>query len=413
MQNQTFTIPQLYKSVNDILKSNLSMFKGLLIEEVSIDSKLSLNKNYSASFYTATSISEKNKNHKINIQIDNSIISKFIEENEIEKGIKLDVRIKNLYITANGTITIQASEIKEAGLSNREIKNKRLKKYIKKHRWERREKKTLPRVVSSVYAITSASSDIQADILDNLNAKEQKIVKCESSVAIAKEISSDIAQGHDIIVLYRGGHEDANMDIFSDEVIINSIVESRVPICTALGHQTDMPFIAGFSDINFSTPSEFAKNISSKNDEVRKNLYNNIYTRIKNHFSMIQKRKKENIEHQSKIIQTNISRMINNITKENKARKENINILAESAMRKKKITILNIVKNIKIEKQKIIEQKCRKNRDKAKKIKEIYNNTKQKVEIIERQKRKEKKIISIAVLAIIIVIAVTIFILHK
>ncbi len=409
MQDHIFTIAQLYKSVNNVLNSNLSLFKGFLIENISIDKELSPNEKFNASFYTATSTGEKGKNYKINIQISNSIINEFIKYNKPETGIKLNIRIQKLYIVANGTITIQASEIKEAGLSDREIKNKRLQRYIEANKWEQRSKRTLPRLISSLYAITSMSSDIQADILENLNIKKQKIVKCKSSADIAEKIGSDLAQSCDIIVLYRGGHEDANMDIFSDEVILDAIVKSNIPVCTALGHQNDMPFITSFSDVNFSTPSEFAKNISSRNDEVKRDIHKNLYEKIRNNLTIIRNIKKDKIDYQRDMAQINVDRILNNLARKNKAKEENIDTLVKNILYKKKNTVSENIKGIETKRQKIIIQKRKENRNKAKLAKKTLNSITQKIKNIKKQKRKEKKIIMIAVIAIVVAVTITIF----
>lgn len=81
--------------------------------------------------------------------------------------------------------------------------------------------------------------------------------------------NADIKQ-FDIIVLFRGGREDEAMGIFSHESIIDAIVKSKIPVCAALGHELDQPFICTIADKEHSTPSAFAKAIKEHNENVEK-----------------------------------------------------------------------------------------------------------------------------------------------
>lgn len=64
--------------------------------------------------------------------------------------------------------------------------------------------------------------------------------------------------------MFRGGHEDENMEMFSTVETIDAIAQSNKPIVVALGHREDRPFIETFADSIFATPSEFAKAITDK-----------------------------------------------------------------------------------------------------------------------------------------------------
>ena len=210
---ENLTIQDLYKKVNLLLNNNLGIFKGLVISGVSIDKELIESTTYQQIFCTGTStLSNGTKESKfsINLKIPNTAISQLKADNPTggARGTKYDVCIEKIDISTLGLITVSTSWIREAGLSDRELMNRRLFKYCTDNRHFNRQKRNLPRLITSVLAITSDSSTIADDILSNLNMPERKvrIVRCKTSDEIAAQIRANTFA--DITVLYRGGRED-------------------------------------------------------------------------------------------------------------------------------------------------------------------------------------------------------------
>lgn len=285
---ENLTIQDLYKKVNLLLNNNLSIFKGLVISGVSIDKELIESTTYQQIFCTGTStLSNGTKESKfsINLKIPNTAISQLKADNPTggARGTKYDVCIEKIDISTLGLITVSTSWIREAGLSDRELMNRRLFKYCAENGHFNRQKRNLPRLITSVLAITSDSSTIADDILSNLNMPERKvrIVRCKTSDEIAAQIRANTFA--DITVLYRGGREDEHMNMFSSESIIESIATSNVPVCIALGHEIDRPFIYSIGDLEYSTPSAFAKAIAQINQTAKSDMSQS-FSRLKELF---------------------------------------------------------------------------------------------------------------------------------
>lgn len=175
--SEHLTIQDLYTKVNLLLNQNLDAFKGLVISGVSIDKELLESTAYQQIFCTGTSaLSSGSKESKfsINLKIPNTAISQLKAENPTggARGTKYDVCIEKIEISTLGLITISVSWVKEAGLSDRELMNRRLFKYCTDNGHFNRQKRDLPRLITSVLAITSDSSTIADDILSNLNIPE-------------------------------------------------------------------------------------------------------------------------------------------------------------------------------------------------------------------------------------------------
>lgn len=274
---EELSIQDLYAKVNLLLNNNLDAFKGLVISGVSIDKELIESTTYQQIFCTGTSaLSNGSKESKfsINLKIPNTAISKLKADNPTggARGTKYDICIGKIEISTLGLITVSASWVKEAGLSDRELMNRRLYKYCTDKGHFNRVKRDLPRLITSVLAITSDSSTIADDILSNLNMPERKvrIIRCKTSDEIAAQIRANTFA--DITVLYRGGREDEHMGMFSSESIIEAIATSKAPVCIALGHEIDRPFIYSIGDQEYSTPSAFAKAIAQINQGAKSDM---------------------------------------------------------------------------------------------------------------------------------------------
>ena len=293
------TIKQLYVNVGKVLSKDISIFNGLTLADISIDNTIKPNDKYSYSYYTGTA-KNGNKDYKVNLKISNTVIHDFLSSNlETGDNAKYDIVIDSLNVANFGQITITVKSLKETGVSNRELLNRRLKKYVKDNGYDKLKKKELPKLVTSILAITSKHSEIHDDIHSNLNIPNDRvtIVKCTTSREISNYINSVNTNKYDIIVLYRGGREDEAMSLFSSEEIIDAIVKSKIPVCVALGHDMDRPFIYEVADLTYSTPSAFGKAIYSHNERARDELDKTLYS-IKDSLLMARKnidRKHDNI----------------------------------------------------------------------------------------------------------------------
>jgi exonuclease VII large subunit len=291
-----YSLEKLYKDVNSILKNNLSVFSGMIIRGVSIERKLTSNSKYENHFTKGYS-KFSNNDYKITLSIPNELIEECNKKNgdTSKESAKYDIRIKSLFVTRLGEIVINIDDIRLTGVSDRELLKKRLHEYALKNGYYERTKKDLPRVVTSILALTSKSSEIDSDIISNLNIKDNRIdiKKCANSFEVSKHIKDASLEEYDIVVLYRGGREDEAMNkIFSSEEILDAIVKSNIPVCVALGHEIDTPFVYRIADKTYSTPSEFAKEISLHNKKAKGEL-DETFKNFKNIFSNIQSIKED------------------------------------------------------------------------------------------------------------------------
>lgn len=204
------------------------------------------------------------RSYKIAIRIPNNII-----DGSMPAG-SYDIKIASLSVNRNGSICINAREITGAGHNIQDALYLRLQRFSNEHNLLKRKKRKLPGRINSMLCITSVNSGISGDILNNTGIKKSniKIYNVGKPSSIAKIIESN--NKYDITVLYRGGHQDVAMNMFSDEVVLLAIAKAKKPVCVALGHDIDRPFVYNLADQEYSTPSSFAKSIHMHNNKSKR-----------------------------------------------------------------------------------------------------------------------------------------------
>lgn len=187
----------------------------------------------------------------------------------------------------------------------------RKKKFAASGLFDQIHKKHIPEYPHRIGVITSPTGAVIQDILHRIEERYPLNVILwpvpvqgdDSSELITQAIrgfnNNDIEESikPDVIIVARGGGSIEDLWAFNEENIVNAVFESKIPIISAIGHETDTTLIDLVSDLRAPTPTaaaEFVTPVKSELYEVvrkaQKELDQNIEFSIdekKQHFKLV------------------------------------------------------------------------------------------------------------------------------
>ena len=189
-------------------------------------------------------------------------------------GMKVLLSGTVTFYDKGGRISFNIKDIKPYGEGEQFLRLKKLKdKLANEGLFENRP--ALPKKISSVAVVTSASGAVIHDIL-SVWKNRIKIdvyvyaVKVQGDGA-DKEIAAAIKDINtfkkvDCIIVARGGGAFTDLDIFNSEITARAVAHSATPIVSAVGHETDYTLCDLCAGVRAGTPSIAAETIAALND---------------------------------------------------------------------------------------------------------------------------------------------------
>jgi len=139
-------------------------------------------------------------------------------------------------------------------------------------------KRPLPILPRTIGVVTSPTGAAIRDILRVLKRRNEAVSVLIAPVRVQGDgAASDIARAIkllasrtevDAIIVGRGGGSIEDLSCFNDEAVARAIYTSRVPVISAVGHETDFTIADLVADLRASTPSAAAEMVSSVRDEM-------------------------------------------------------------------------------------------------------------------------------------------------
>jgi len=139
-------------------------------------------------------------------------------------------------------------------------------------------KRPLPILPRCIGVVTSPTGAAIRDILRVLKRRNEAVSVLIAPVRVQGEgAASDIARGVrllnsrtevDAIIVGRGGGSTEDLSCFNDEAVARAIYNSRVPVISAVGHETDVTIADLVADLRASTPSAAAEMVAGARDEM-------------------------------------------------------------------------------------------------------------------------------------------------
>ena len=143
-------------------------------------------------------------------------------------------------------------------------------------------KQPLPSPARQVGVVTSASGAALHDILQVLNRRDPSLPVViyptavqgnEAAPAIVRAIElANQRQECDVLIVGRGGGSLEDLWCFNDERVARAVYASRIPVVSAVGHETDITICDFVADLRAPTPSAAAELVSRNQTELLRQL---------------------------------------------------------------------------------------------------------------------------------------------
>ena len=187
----------------------------------------------------------------------------------LKNGMKVIVKGDIGIYEKKGYYQLYVKEIKSHGIGEFFIKFIELKeKLMKEGLFDEKFKKKIPMIPSKIAIITSLDGAVLHDMLKIISRRfptnvliapvrvqgegcEEEIVNAINELNKRKDV--------DLIILARGGGSWEDLQAFNDERVARAIFNSKVPIISAIGHETDFTIADFVADKRASTPSAAAE----------------------------------------------------------------------------------------------------------------------------------------------------------
>jgi exodeoxyribonuclease VII large subunit len=171
---------------------------------------------------------------------------------------------------AYGTYQIYIQKMDLDGVGDLYLAYERLKEDLaKKGYFEESHKIKLPLFPKTVGVVTSPTGAAVRDIINVINSRFPltKIIIYPALVqgvnakeSIVEQIEKVNRQGLvDVLIIGRGGGSIEDLWAFNEEVVAKAIYDSKLPIISAVGHETDFTISDFVADVRASTPSHAAE----------------------------------------------------------------------------------------------------------------------------------------------------------
>ncbi len=139
-------------------------------------------------------------------------------------------------------------------------------------------KKDLPLLPAKIGVVTSSTGAAIQDILRVLSRRNDRVnilifpTKVQGSGA-AQEVARgiqylDTREDIDVIIVTRGGGSLEDLWAFNEEVVARAIFDCRIPVISAVGHQTDFTITDFVADFRAPTPSAAAEIVSGAREDL-------------------------------------------------------------------------------------------------------------------------------------------------
>lgn len=189
---------------------------------------------------------------------------------ELEEGMKINVVGRVQIYEPSGSYSIIIEKAEPDGIGALAIQFEQLKKKLTEAGYfDERHKQPLPQFVKKIGVVTSLSGAVIRDIITTVSRRFPGVeillfpTKVQGEGA-SQEVAANIALANeredlDLLIVGRGGGSIEDLWAFNEEVVVQAIFESRLPVISSVGHETDTTLADFVADRRAATPTAAAE----------------------------------------------------------------------------------------------------------------------------------------------------------
>ena len=189
---------------------------------------------------------------------------------DLEEGMKINVIGRVQIYEPSGSYSIIIEKAEPDGVGALAIQFEQLKKKLTEEGlFQERFKQPLPQFAKKIGVVTSRSGAVIRDIITTVSRRFPGVfillypTKVQGDGA-AEEIARNIARANqredlDVLIIGRGGGSIEDLWAFNEEIVVRAIFESRLPVISSVGHETDVTLADFVADRRAATPTAAAE----------------------------------------------------------------------------------------------------------------------------------------------------------
>jgi len=194
-------------------------------------------------------------------------------------GMQVVVRGRVTIYEDRGELQIAAEYLEPKGAGGLQVAFEQLKAKLEAEGlFAAERKKAIPTLPARIGIVTSPQAAALRDILNILQRRHRSVntviypaqVQGESAAA---EVANGVryfnqTSSVEVIIIGRGGGSAEDLAAFNDEGLARAVAASRIPVISAVGHETDFTIVDFVADLRAPTPSAAAELVIRSRVEV-------------------------------------------------------------------------------------------------------------------------------------------------
>lgn len=200
-----------------------------------------------------------------------------------DNGMQIIARGRVTIYDQRGELQLSAEFLEPVGAGALQLAFEQLKnKLAQEGLFDRSRKKPIPQLPRRIGIVTSPRGAALHDMLNVLARRHESVgilihpAQVQGEAAPG-EVAAGIryfnrAQSVDVIIVARGGGSIEDLAAFNDEGLARTIAASKLPVISAVGHETDFTIVDFVADLRAPTPSAAAEMVIESKHRLAEHL---------------------------------------------------------------------------------------------------------------------------------------------